>query len=266
MAVVLLTSATGAPGVTTTALGLALTWPRHVLLADCDRDPAQAVQAGYLRGLEHGGRGLVSLAHLHREGAPLGPEVWRQTIPLADSDGPERRLLPGFTSAGSSRLFEHVWGAVGEAFAGLDERGIDVIVDAGRIGPAGLPFGLLTATNAVVVCVRSSLRSLASAQIHVPTLTDQLRALPTALPAALAVIGPGRPYAAGEIAAQFQLPCWLESAWDPKSAEVLSDGAPEPRRFREQAFMGKLRTSAKSLSERLAREREQIAAVTEVAS
>ena len=34
MAVITLTSATGAPGVTTAALGLALTWPRDVLLVD----------------------------------------------------------------------------------------------------------------------------------------------------------------------------------------------------------------------------------------
>lgn len=52
MAVIALASATGAPGVSTAALGLALTWPRHVLLADCDREPAQAVQAGYLRGMD----------------------------------------------------------------------------------------------------------------------------------------------------------------------------------------------------------------------
>jgi hypothetical protein len=266
MAVLLLTSATGAPGVTTTALGLALTWPRHVLLADCDRDPAQAVQAGYLRGLEHGGRGLVSLAHLHRDGAALGPEVWRQTLPLTQSSEPERRFLPGFTSAGSSRLFEHVWGAVGDALAGLDARGIDVVVDAGRIGVNGLPMGLLAAADAVVLCVRSTLRSLAAAQIHLATLGEQVRALPTTPPVALAVVGPGRPYSAAEISAQFAMPCWREPAWDPRAAEVLSDGADEPRRFHEAGFMSRIRAEAKGLSERMARGRAHTAAVAGVAS
>ena len=36
MAVVVLASAGHAPGVTTTALGLALTWPRSALLVDAD--------------------------------------------------------------------------------------------------------------------------------------------------------------------------------------------------------------------------------------
>ena len=36
MAVVALASASGSPGVTTTALGLALLWPRPVLLVEAD--------------------------------------------------------------------------------------------------------------------------------------------------------------------------------------------------------------------------------------
>ena len=36
MAVIVLASASGSPGVTTTALGLALLWPRPVVLVDAD--------------------------------------------------------------------------------------------------------------------------------------------------------------------------------------------------------------------------------------
>lgn len=261
MAVVLLTSATGAPGVTTTALGLALTWPRHVLLADCDRDPAQSVQAGYLRGMDHGGRGLMALAHLHREGTLIAPELWRQTLPLVQHGDIQRRFLPGFTTAGASRLFEHVWRSLGEAFEALDEQGVDVIVDAGRISAAGLPLGLLSVADAVLVCVRSSLRSLAGARIHLATLGEQLRAMPRARTAALVVVGAGRPYASAEISAQFGLPVWVEPSWDAKSADVLSDGASEPKRFHEASFMGRFRAEAKALSERMARSRDHASLV-----
>lgn len=265
MAVVLLASAAGSPGVTTSALALTLGWPRHALLADCDRTPSQAVQAGYLRGVDHGGRGLMSLAHLHREGAAVASELWLHTVALTESGDRERRFLPGFTTAGASRLFEHVWGTLGEALAALDERGIDVLIDAGRITTTGLPLGLLSAADVVLVCVRSSLRSLAGARIHLTTVQDQLRTLPSPPVAALAVVGPGRPYAAGEISAQFGLPCWLEPGWDPRAAEVLSDGALEPRRFHDCAFMGRFRAEAKALSERLARSRQATAAVAGLA-
>lgn len=258
MAVIILTSATGAPGVTTTALGLALTWPRHALLADCDREPSQAVSASYLRGMEQGGRGLMSLAHVHREGTALAPEIWRHTLPLTNGTEPQRRFLPGFTTPGASRLFEHVWGALGEAFASLDERGVDVLVDAGRISSSGIPLGLLASADAVVVCVRSSLRSLAAARIHLSTLDEQVRSLPAPTPLALAVVGPNRPYSTPEIAAQLGVPCWLEPSWDPKSAEVLSDGAAEPKRFHESGFMRHFRADATSLAEKLARGRQLV--------
>ena len=266
MAVIVLTSGTGSPGVTTTALGLALTWPRHVLLADCDRDPGQAVQAGYLRGMDHGGRGLMALAHLHREGTLLAPEIWRQTLPLIQHGEQQRRLLPGFTSAGASRLFEHVWASLGEAFEMLGDRGVDVLVDAGRISVNGLPLGLLGVADAVIVCVRSSLRSLAAARIHLATLEDQLRAMPTQRPAALAIVGPGQPYSSAEISAQFGLAAWVEQGWDPKSASVLSDGTDEPRRFHDSRFMGRFRSETKALSDRVTRARELAESVSGGAS
>lgn len=262
MAVIVFTSATGAPGVTTASLGMALTWPRHALLADCDREPAQAVQAGYLRGMDHGGRGLMTLAHLHREGNALAPELWRQTLPLAEGGDLQRRFLPGFTSPGAARLFEHVWPALGEAFESLDGQGVDVLVDAGRLSTSGLPLGLLSAADVVLLTVRSSLRSLAGARLHLYTLTDQLAALPRQTQLGLVIVGPGRPYSAAEIAAQFSLPCWAEVPWDAKAAEVLSDGTPEPRRFFEGSFMGRLRADGKAVSDRLARARQVTAVVT----
>ena len=50
MAILLLTSTSGAPGVTTLGVGLALCWPRSVLLVDADTGANQAVLAGYLAG------------------------------------------------------------------------------------------------------------------------------------------------------------------------------------------------------------------------
>lgn len=256
MAVIVFISATGAPGVTTASLGMALTWPRHVLLADCDREPAQAVQAGFLRGMDHGGRGMMALAHLHREGNPLAPELWRQTLPLTQDAEPQRRFLPGFTSPGAARLFEHVWPSLGEAYEQLDAQGVDVLVDAGRLSTTGLPLGLLSSADAVLLTVRTSLRSLAGARIHLATLTDQLQTLPRQAAVGLVVVGPGRPYSSGEIAAQFAVPSWAEVPWVPKLAEVLSDGEKEPRRFFDSSFMGRFRADAKAISERIARARQ----------
>ena len=266
MAVIVFTSATGAPGTTTSSLAMALTWPRHVLLADCDREPGQAVQAWYLRGMDHGGRGMMSLAHLHREGHDLTAELWRLTLPLVEDGAVQRRFLPGFTSPGAARLFEHVWPSLGEAFEGLDAQGIDVLVDAGRLSTSGLPLGLLSCADVVLLVVRTSLRSLAGARIHLPALADQVEALPRQVAVGLLVVGPGRPYSTSEIAAQFSVPAWAEAPWDPKLAGVLSDGDREPRKFFEGSFMGRFRADAKGVTDRLATTRETAALVVGGAS
>ena len=49
MALIVMFSAAGSPGVTASALGVALTWPRPVLLVEGDPTGGSAVFAGYLR-------------------------------------------------------------------------------------------------------------------------------------------------------------------------------------------------------------------------
>ena len=251
MAVVICTSAPGGPGVTTTSLALALTWPRAVLLADCDRDPSQAVLAGYLRGVDTGGRGLPSIAQAHRENRNIDDELWTHTCPLSAEEQPPRRFLAGFTQPAAVRIFESVWGKVGESFAALDARGVDVVVDAGRIGVAGLPMGLLAAADVVVVITQSHLRSLAALRLHLPTLRDQLTSLPVDVPLGLGIVGANRPYGVKEIEQQFGTPAWFDLPYDAEAAAVLMDGKPEPKRFMEQGFVARARSTAKQLTERM---------------
>src|SRR5688572_10927998 len=71
MAILMLTSTGGSPGATTLAVGLALTWPRPILLADCDPGAHQAILAGYLAGRSAGGKGLLRVAEAHRDRRPL---------------------------------------------------------------------------------------------------------------------------------------------------------------------------------------------------
>lgn len=254
MALIVLTSATGAPGVTTTALGLALTWPRDVMLADCSREPSQAIQAGYLRGTDVGGRGLSSLARLHRERQPLAAQLHHHSLPLTDEEDLQRRYLPGFAHPGAVRLFEQIWPELSSALAGLDAQGVDVIVDAGRIGCDGLPLPLLGEADAVCVLTRTGLKDLASARLYLPILQEQLSSLPVERPLGLVLIGAGRPYGATEIVAEFGLACWDEIPWHERHAAVLSDGDDEPRRFEDTNLMNQYRVIATRLTERVAHE------------
>lgn len=255
MGVLLVVGVPGAPGATTCCLGWTLTWPRDVLLADCEAQPAQTIQAGYLRGTDHEGRGLAALARAYRESRPLGAEILQQTIDLKAASSPMRRLLPGFTKPSALRLFEPVWPSLGEAFAELDAQAIDVIVDAGRVGIDGVPLGLLAAADAVCLVTRSSLRSLAAARLYLPVLTDQFERLNSPPPLGLILVAPHRPYTAREITTQFGIRCWAEIGWQPREAAVFSDGAPEPRKFAAGTLLNSYRTTGQRLHEKIARDR-----------
>lgn len=251
MAIVVCASAAGAPGVTTTSLGLALTWSRDVLLADCDRDPSQAIQAGYLRGMDHGGRGLAALARLHRENRALAPDLWRHTVPLVQWGEEQRRFLPGFSQPATVRLFDSVWPKLADAFTAFDERGVDVIVDAGRIGRDGLPLPLLAQAAAVCIVTHTSLRALAATRLHLPLIAEQVDQLPVAPAMGLVLVGPNEPYSSSEISAQFGTPCWAELESNTKLASVLSDGTPEPKKFHSSSLMNQYRAMAARLRERI---------------
>ena len=133
----ILTSASCSPGVTTRAVGLALTWPRPVLLADCDPGAHQAILAGYLAGQSAQGKGLLRVAEAHRDRRPLREVVIDQTISLTADDGERRLYLPGFTKPGSAAHFGAVWEDLADTFDRLGDLDFDVIIDAGRLGPSG---------------------------------------------------------------------------------------------------------------------------------
>lgn len=250
MAVLVATSGPGAPGVTTTSVGLAVTWPRDVLLADCDRAPGQAVLAGFLRGAAEPGRGLGAITRLHRENRPLAPELLHHTVALTGDDARRRRFLPGFSVPGAVRLFDGAWPDLADAFAALDEQGMDVIVDAGAVGCDGLPAALLARADAVLFITRTSLRALAAARLYLGVLSAQLADLPVDKPLGLVLVGPDRPYSSREVSAQFGVRTWAEIGWLPGQAEALSDGAAPPRRPARQALLDQFRAAGLSLHER----------------
>jgi hypothetical protein len=68
MALIVLTSASGSPGVTTTALGLALTWPARSCSWRRTRPAGPGLLAGYFRGQAAPTQSLIDLAFAHRAG------------------------------------------------------------------------------------------------------------------------------------------------------------------------------------------------------
>lgn len=243
MATIVLCSATGAPGVTATALGLALAWPRKTLLVEADRDGGQALLSGYLAGIESRGAGVVSVVAAQRE-RRLG-SVEQHAIALDESG--DRVLIPGFPTAGAAAVCEPLWPDLASALYRLAGADRDVVIDAGRVG-TGLPRALLDSADAVLIVLRSSLRSAAAARSVIPLLAE-------ARQAGAVVVGPGQPYGAAEIAAALHLDVWGGVPDDPDNACYFSDGQPR-RRIASSPLWRGYRTLADDVAARVAARRD----------
>lgn len=245
---VLLASAAGAPGVTTTALGLSLHWSGDALLVDADRQPSQALLAGHLHGVSALGRGLAGLARVHRERRPLAAELTVHCLRLGGPDDRFRRmLLPGFSHPGAPAVFGPVWEELGEALHRLSVGGTGVIIDAGRIGE-GLPAPLAATADVVLLVTRCSLRQLAGIRLHLPVVRQRLDQLGSGTQLGLVLIGPGNPYGAREIAEQFGVEVWFTLPDDPAGARVWSDGDPAGRRFAHGPLVKGIRSAVSTLA------------------
>ncbi len=259
MAILLLTSAGGSPGVTTLAVGLALTWPRPILLADCDPGAHQAILAGYLGGRSPGGQGLLRVAEAHRDRRPLREAVLDQTLPLSAEQDIRRLFLPGFSKPSSASHFGGVWEDLAEAFDRLADVDIDVIIDCGRFGQAGPPPALLERCALTAVVLNATLRSVMSARVHLPVLRDHPRLNSKDRGhLGLIVVGEGQPYGRSEIAKVLDVPVITSIAHDPHTAIHFSDGRPRHRRFDSSPLTRSIRDASFQLSTTMQRSAELV--------
>ena len=271
MSVVALTSARGAPGVSTAALAMTLLWPRPAVLAECDPAGGSSVLAGYLRGTVDYSRGLLNLAVAHRHGE-LEQTLWSQLVPMtpaaaamegaSGADPDERWLLPGLSDAAQAPSTAALWGPLSSLLASLERAGTDVIVDAGRLGTAHAPTVLLRQADLVLLVTGTSLPAVAAARARLGVLRGDL-----GLTAAIGVdgsalglllVGEGRPYTAREITGALGVPTVAALAWDTASAEVLSAGAAPGRRFDTSPLVRSTRAAISAVGELVSQRRDRL--------
>lgn len=260
MALIAITSATGAPGVTTTALGLALAWPRPVVLVDADPAGARAIPAGYLRGAElPTTRTIVDLAVSLRAGTlveDLPATVF--TLP-----GTSVQFLPGSLNHLQSHALDSLWEPLAAEFKALERNGQDVIVDVGRLVPGGSPSKLLVAADVALIAVRSSLPALVGASSWAPTVRGWFERAGASANVAALLIGDSRPYGARAAAKVLQIPVAASLAWDPDTAAVYSDGASPGRKFQTTALNKSLRAAVQSIGGMVTATRADLGLVSE---
>ncbi|QBR91848.1 hypothetical protein [Nocardioides euryhalodurans] len=245
MAIVCLTSASGSPGVTTTAVGMAFSWPRPVLLVEADPTGGSSVLAGFLRGTTPYYAGLIELAL-----SPLGTtDALRDVVrPLS----PNVSLVAGIRSHAQATALRDIWEPLAAALRDLNDNGLDVIVDAGRLGLIGSPTPLLDAADAALLITRATLPAISAARSWAETVRH---------PASgwrhpgLLLVGEGQPYRASEVAKVLGMPVVADLPDDPAAAAVHHRGAAPPKHFETGPYVRALQAAVQSVQAHIARGR-----------
>lgn len=246
MAIVSLTSAKGAPGVTTSALALALAWPRPCLLLEADMAGSSSILAGYFQGDTRQDRGLIDLAEASRRG-DLTEGLHAASIPLENS---QARFIPGLRATSQSATMLRLWEPIAAVLRSLGDAGTDVIVDAGRVSTVASPKPLLRESDLTLLVLRSDMPSIAGARALIGGMRDDLTARgagPDAVSALM--VGEGRPYPRSQTASLLRIVMPFSIAWDPKNAEVLTYGTKPEKRWQSSRFVRSTHTCASQVDQ-----------------
>jgi hypothetical protein len=235
-----LVSPGGSPGVTTTAVALALTWsgPSPVIVAECDPSGGDML-AGVFGGHLGSSPGVVQHAiEAGRDPQAAAAGLADQLVPLDDAGS--ALVLPGLTDPRQAAGLTPAWPAVVSVLAA---QPCEVIADCGRLdaGP-GQPTAVLSASQGVVIVLRPSLRQVWAARPRVEMLAQLLGGRDRL---GLLLTGRGT-YSAREVADSLAVPVLASLPDDPKTAGALSEGL----RSRSQ-LSGPLLPSARSAGQAL---------------
>ncbi len=250
MAIFALISPGGAPGVTTTALAIALTWPRPVIVAECDPGGGD-ILAGLFAGHMPSPRGLIGAAFEAGRGpAAVTAELAKQLAPLDDSG--RRRFLAGITDPRQATSLSPVWPAIATALGSQDA---DVIADCGRLDAGvGQPLSVLVDAAAIVMVMRPTLRQVAAARPRIEMLAQFLGGSDR-----LAVLAVGdHGLKSGEIRGSLGIKVIGSIPDDPKTAEVLSDGVGRRTNLDRQPLLRGAKNAGKAIVELASRNRSRL--------
>ena len=256
MAVIVLCSAAGSPGVSTTAIGLALAWPRPCLLLEADPTGSSAMLTGYMR--QYAPNGVVSvfdLAVRYRQTGAIPPLMDVATL----VPNTEIRLLSGPRSPSHAAVINDAWNPLVAQLQQLDGAGIDVLVDLGRLGMTGSPTALLQGADLVALVTRSTLPALVPAKYWADHLTETVGA--DSWRTGLLLISPGHPYSADDVAKQLKVPVITTLPNDPTTADVFHLGAKPGRRFYRSPLYRSLPPAASAIRTQIEASRRSVQGV-----
>jgi hypothetical protein len=234
VSVIFLTSVSGSPGVTSAAVGLALAWPRPIMLVEADISKPSGILPGYLRGQMDHSRGLTALSVLHQRGQVTPRAMWDQSVRL----GKDRFFVAGFShvsaAAGAGASF---WNTIGTTITAIATQGADVLVDAGRFNIHDDRSALMQHADLVALVAHPTLPHIAAIAARRRDFTETLTHVGRDDSIGLLLVdSPIESFRDTEITKAVHLPILCRVVNNPRTAAVYSLGAEPTPKTRKSAL------------------------------
>lgn len=160
MAVIILCSVSGAPGVTTLATALAATSQQRTLIVEADTSTTSRIIPGVLGGSIPHETGMADLMIGDHYGRLTEQALWEHSIGVTDTIA----LIPGFTTLASAHdAGDRFWDNLTLPLRAVAARGITIIIDAGRITAGDPRTPLLRFADSTTLLIQNTLPAFASA-------------------------------------------------------------------------------------------------------
>lgn len=243
MALIVLTSISGSPGVTTATLATGVHWPRPVVVIEADTANVGQVMTGFFRATLDVPAGMQRLTLAVTRGAltvqtvldPDGgisipvhllPSSTSTPIPALPA-GHRLWVVPGWRDLTTARGVQTVWERVATLAEQLTEHGIDVLIDLGRLTIEDPRTVLIDAADQVLICATTTLTDLnrLHKRFRLPDLATRLRGDRYRL---LLIGAPTTPVATADFA-RTVLPVAARIGFDPVGAAVFAHGNDDSR-------------------------------------
>jgi hypothetical protein len=241
MSMYALVSPGGSAGATTTALALTLTWPRPVILAECD--PAGGdILAGLFAGHLRAPRGLLGVAFEAGRGAVvMSAGVGGHLAPL-DGSG-SRMFLAGLSDPRQAPGLAPAWPVIARTLA---SQPCDIIADCGRLDAGdGQPSSVVARAELVAMVIRPSLRQIAAARPRIEMLAHLRNGLEHV---GLLLVG-DKGHSPAEISRTLGVRVLARIPSDPRTAAVLSDGIGRRSSLDDRPLLRAAKTAGQALIE-----------------
>jgi hypothetical protein len=222
MSLISMVSAKGSPGVSTSAVGMALAWTtgrpgRTVTLVDADVSGSAPSSTYQRHGLDDG-RGLLAWAGA----AASNDSLDRQLVRLGDVG--TAFLLPGFPDGTRGVAMAGHWDSMLAALRAdvVADRCHDILIDVGRLGSVHEAVPLIRGSDVVVLVLQPTYDQVSFACAAAKSLITQYG---VHIPIAALLVGERRPYSWRDVAAAIDIPLLGVVAHDRKAAALISAGA-----------------------------------------